>query len=272
MFKRRDLAKSILAAGAVAAIASTAAKAQTPAPASGSRLTQILARGSVRVGTTGDFNPMSFRDVTANEYKGFDIEAMTQLAKDLGVKVEWVATDWASLVAGVAANRYDIFAGGSSVNMARAKTAAFTVPYIEAGTVPLAMKTAAGKFKTWESINEAGVKVAVSLGTVFHEQAKQHFPKATIQAVQTPATGFQEVLAGRADVTITSNVEASTLIKKYEQLAITVDGAQMRNRRPFGYVIAQDDVTWLNYLNTWVTLKKIEGYFAELEAKWLPQG
>jgi cyclohexadienyl dehydratase len=90
--------------------------------------------------------------------------------------------------------------------------------------------------------------------------------------VQSPATGFQEVLAGRADVTITSNVEASTLIKKYEQLAITVEGAQMRNRRPFGYLIAQDDATWLNYLNTWVTLKKTEGFFADLESKWLPQG
>ncbi|HWK96853.1 MAG TPA: transporter substrate-binding domain-containing protein [Pseudolabrys sp.] len=271
MFRRRDLAKTIVAASAVAAIAGTAAKAQT-APAGGSRLAQILARGSVRVGTTGDFNPMSFRDTGSNEYKGFDIDAATQLAKDLGVKIEWVATDWASLVAGIAANRYDIFVGGSSVNMARAKTAAFTVPYIEAGTVPLALKTNAGKFKTWESINDPGVRVAVTLGTVFHEQAKVHFPKATIQAVQAPALGFQEVLANRADVTITSNVEASTLIKRYEQLAITIDGSQMRNKRPFGYVLAQDDVTWLNYLNTWVTLKKIEGFFAELETKWLPQG
>lgn len=272
MFRRRDLAKTIVAAGAVAAVAgvaSTAAKAQSQ---SGSRLAQILSRGSLRVGTTGDFNPMSFRDTGSNEYKGFDIEAMTQLAKDLGVNVEWVATDWASLIAGIAANRYDIFAGGSSVNMARAKTAAFTVPYIEAGTVPLTLKPNAAKFKTWESINDPGVKVAVTLGTVFHEQAKAHFPKASIQAVQAPAAGFQEVLAGRADVTITSNVEASTLIKRYDQLVVTVEGSQMKNRRPFGYVIAQDDVTWLNYLNTWVTLKKIEGFFDGLEAKWLPQG
>lgn len=270
MLKRRDLAKTIVAAGAVAAIASTAAKAQS-APAGNSRLAQILARGSVRVGTTGDFNPMSFRDPGSNEYQGFDVEAMIQLSKDLGVKIEWVATEWATLVAGIAANRYDIFSG-ASVNMARAKTAAFTIPYLEAGTVPLSLKANAAKFKTWESINEPGVKVAVSMGTVFHEQAKQHFPKAAIQAVQTPATGFQEVLAGRADVTITSNVEASTLIKRFDQLAINAEGSQMRNRRPFAYVIAQDDVTWLNYVNTWITLKRTEGYFAELEAKWLPRG
>ncbi len=46
----------------------------------------------------------------------------------------------------------------------------------------------------------------------------------------------------------------------------------MRNKRPFAFVVPQDDVTWLNTVNTWVTLKRIEGFFAALEAKWLPAG
>jgi hypothetical protein len=71
-------------------------------------------------------------------------------------------------------------------------------------------------------------------------------------------------------ITITSNVEASTLIKRFDQLAMPLPGAQMRNKRPFAYVVPQDDVTWLNYVNTWVTLKRIEGYFDGLERKWLP--
>lgn len=268
--KRRDIAKALTVGGVAAVLAARAEPVQAQA-AGKSRLAQILERGSVRVGTTGDFNPMSFRDPGSNEYKGFDIEAMDQLAKELGIKVEWVATDWAQLVAGIAANRFDIFAGGSSVNMARAKTAAFTVPYIEAGTVPLSLKSNAAKYSAWDSINAAGVRVAVTMGTVFEEQAKRHFPKAEIKSIQAPATGFQEVLAGRADVTITSNVEASTLVKRFEQLTINVPGSEMRNKRPFGYVIAQDDFTWLNTLNTWVTLKKSEGFFEDLERRWLPR-
>jgi cyclohexadienyl dehydratase len=268
--RRRDLAKSLLLAGTAVAV-SRAAQAQAPAPApTGThRLAEVLRRGTLRVGTTGDFNPMSFRNVGSNEYTGFDIEAMTQFAADLGVKIEWVPTEWATLVAGISSNRFDIFSG-ASVAMGRARTAAFSLPYLEAGTVPLSSKANADKFKTWESINAAGVRVAVSMGTVFHDQAKLHFPLATINAVQAPATGFQEVLAGRADVTITSNVEASTLVKRFDQLAINVQGADMRNKRPFAYVLPQDDVTWLNYVNTWVTLKRVEGYFSGLEKKWLP--
>jgi cyclohexadienyl dehydratase len=269
--KRRDLAKTLVLAGAAVAVSRSAAQAQAPAPApvGNSRLAEVLRRGVVRIGTTGDFNPMSFRNPGSNEFTGFDIEAMTQFAADLGVRIEWVTTEWATLVAGIAANRYDIFSG-ASVSMGRARTAAFSVPYLEAGTVPLSLKSNAERFKTWESINAPGVRVSVSMGTVFHDQARQHFPRATINAVQSPATGFQEVLAGRADVTITSNVEASTLIKRFDQLAVNVPGADMRNKRPFAYVIPLDDVTWLNYVNTWVTLKRIEGFFDGLEKKWLP--
>jgi cyclohexadienyl dehydratase len=196
---------------------------------------------------------------------------MEQLAKDMGVKVEWVPTEWATLVAGVAAGRYDIFAGGSSLNMARAKTVAFTDPYFEAGTVPLVLKPDAAKFKGWSDINKKGVTVAVLLGTVFEEQAKQHFPLATVKSIEKPATGYQEVLAGRAQATITSNVEAATLMQTYPQLTQVVSGADMRNKRPFAYPVAQGDPTWLIFLNNWIALKKAEGYFEQLEAKWMPR-
>jgi cyclohexadienyl dehydratase len=253
----------IVAAVALLCVA-VAAHAQQPK----SRLQAILERGTLRVGTTGDFNPMSVRDTATNTYKGFDIEAMEQLAKDLGVKVEWVPTEWATLVAGITSDRYDVFAGGSSLNVARAKTVSFTDPYLEAGTVPLTLKTNAAKFKSWGDVNAKGTIVAVLLGTVFEEQAKQHFPNATIRAIEKPATGYQEVLAGRAQVTVTSNIEAATLTQQYPNLAIVGNVGDMRNKRPFAYPVAQGDATWVIFLNNWIALKKSEGFFTALEAKY----
>ncbi|HVL34560.1 MAG TPA: ABC transporter substrate-binding protein [Burkholderiales bacterium] len=233
-----------------------------------SRLHSILERGTLRVGTTGDFNPMSVRDTATNTYRGFDIEAMEQLARDMGVKLQWVSTEWATLVAGITADRYDIFAGGSSLNMARARTVAFTDPYLEAGTVPLTLKQNLGKYKSWSDVNTKGTVVAVLLGTVFEEQAKQHFPNATIRSVERPANGFQEVLAGRAAITVTSNIEASTLVQTYPSLALVGNYGDMRNRRPFAYPVAQGDPTWVIFLNNWIALKKAEGFFETLETKY----
>lgn len=232
-----------------------------------SRLQDILAKSVLRIGTTGDFNPMSMRDPATNTYKGFDIDAMEQLAKDMGAKAEFVSADWATLGQGLMTNKYDIFSG-ASLNMARARTIAFSQPYLFVGTVPVTLKANAAKYTSWEAINQAGINIAVSMGTVFEEQAKQHFPKASIKAVQTPATGFQEVLARRAELTITSNIEAAGLVQRYPELALPAGNFELRNRRPLSFPVPQGDADWLNFVNNWVTLKQAEGFFDGLEKKW----
>jgi len=211
---------------------------------------------------------MSFRDVTSNTPQGYDIETMEALEADMGVQVEWAAAEWATITAGIAADRYDIFSG-ASLSVPRARVAAFTIPCNEVGTVPLTQANNAERFNSWDAINTDGTRVAILMGTTFDEQARRYFPEATIQAVQAPATGWQEVLAGRADVTITSNIEAGTLVQRFPELAISVGVEGMRSRAPRGYVVAQDDHVWLNFLNTWITMKQIEGFYADLDAKWL---
>ena len=233
-----------------------------------SRLAQILERGTLRVGTTGDFNPMSIKDTATNTYTGFDIEAMNQLAVDMGVKVEYVPAEWATLVNGIVSDRFDIFSG-ASLSMARAKTVAFSDPYLFAGTVPMVSKKTGAALTTWDSINNPNVTVAVLMGTVFEQQARAHFPKARVRAVEKPATGYQEVLAGRAQVTVTSNVEAATLMKTYPDLQVVGSSADMRNKRPFAYPMPQGDHAWVTFVNNWISLKDAEGFFDGLEAKWL---
>lgn len=100
-----------------------------------SRLTQIQECGTLRVGTTSDFNPMSLRHTANNTLVGFDIDAMKQLATDMGVKIGFVPTEWATQVNGLVSDRYGIFSG-ASLSMARAKTVVFSSPYTCVGTVP----------------------------------------------------------------------------------------------------------------------------------------
>ena len=73
-----------------------------------SALKDILKNGELKVGTTGDWNPMTMKDPATNTYKGYDIDVMKALAKDLGVKLKFVATDWKTLVSGVVAGNYHL--------------------------------------------------------------------------------------------------------------------------------------------------------------------
>ena len=124
-----------------------------------SALQDILNGGVLRVGTTGDWNPMTMKDPATNTYKGYDIDVMTELAKDLGVEIEFVPTDWKTLVSGVTSDKYHI-TGSASISPARAKAAGYTTSYFSLATVPLILAENAGRFKDWGDLDQAGVTVA----------------------------------------------------------------------------------------------------------------
>ncbi len=232
-----------------------------------SNLHRILESGKMRVGTTGDFNPMSFRDPKSGAYVGYYIDVVKALAEDMGVEIEWVATDWKNLVSGLVAGKYEITTG-ASYNMGRAKSAAYTLPIIEVGTVPMVLQENLGRFTSWQSINQPGVTVAVTLGTVFDEQARVLFPNATIKPVEAPARDFQEVLAGRADVSITSNIEASQLVQTYPQIAVVpVEAPRYRNLN--GMLLPQGDEVFRHYLDVWIRMKETQGVLETMRNRWL---
>ncbi|MGI9395532.1 MAG: transporter substrate-binding domain-containing protein, partial [Boseongicola sp.] len=235
-----------LAAGAVALSLGAAAQAQ-------SALNEILDTGILKVGTTGDWNPMTVRDPATNAYKGFDIDVMSELASDLGVEVEFVPTDWKTLVNGVVAGKYHM-TGSASISPPRMKVAGFSASYIAVEIFPFTHTDKVDNFDGYDSINQPGVKVATTLGTTFEALVREWFPNADIKVVEAPARGFQEVIAGRADVFITSNIEGSTLVTKFPVTRVKNTGP--RAPTPIAMLLPQDDQVWINYVNNWVQVKQ----------------
>ena len=229
-------------------------------------LSEILSGGVLKVGTTGDWNPMTMKDPANNSYTGYDIDVMTALAKDLGVKVEFVPTDWKTLVSGVTSGKYHM-TGSASISPSRAKAAGYSNSYFSLATVPLTLKKNSDKYADWSDLNKASVTVAATLGTTQEKQVKQFFPNAKYKIVEAPARDFQEVLAGRADAHITSNVEAYKLVAKYPQMMVVPVSAP-KAPTPIAMLLPQGDQVWINYVNTWIALKTARGFFDELGRKW----
>jgi cyclohexadienyl dehydratase len=82
--------KMVKAIAVVLLMIGTTVQAQSP-----SALQDILSNGVLKAGTTGDRNPMTMKDPATNSYTGYDIDVMTELAKDLGVELEFLPADWA---------------------------------------------------------------------------------------------------------------------------------------------------------------------------------
>ncbi|KPN61760.1 hypothetical protein AKJ29_03955 [Aliiroseovarius crassostreae] len=93
------------------------------------------------------------------------------------------------------------------------------------------------------------------------------FPNADIKVVEAPARGYQEVISGRADVFITSNIEGATLTEKFPQIRRMEVDAPARPT-PIAMILPQAGQVWINYVNNWIKLKQEKGFFAATAAKW----
>jgi len=231
-----------------------------------SALKDILSNGVLKVGTTGDWNPMTVKDPATNSYQGYDIDVMTELAKDLGVELELVATDWKTLVNGVVGGNYHM-TGSASISPARMKAAGYSDSYISVEIQPYTTTDKVDRFDGWDSINKADVKVAATLGTTFEKLVKEWFPDSSITAIEAPALQHQDVLSGRSDVFVTSNIEGATLTEKFDKLVpIPIEAA--RAPTPIAMLLPQDDQVWINYVNNWIKIKKARGFFKATAATW----
>ena len=147
-------------------------------------------------------------------------------------------------------------------------TLADLAAYVEVGQLPMIHKKNAERFKSWDDINQAGVKVSANLGTTQEQYIKTFFPNATHVVVESPARDWQDVLAGRSDASITSNIEAHKLVEKYPDQMMIVPVDKAKARTPLAVLLPQGDQVWINYVNHWISLQQARGFFDGLKKKW----
>lgn len=168
-------------------------------------LASVRAAGVLRVGTTGDYAP--FSDDRGGTLAGLDIGLAEDFARSLGVGVIFVRTTWPTLLADLAAQRFDVAASGISVTDERRRVAAFSLPYFHDGKTPIARRADADRFATLEAIDRPEVRVIVNPGGTNERFAREHLRRARLIVHPDNRTIFAEIVAGRADVMITDGVE-----------------------------------------------------------------
>ena len=228
-------------------------------------LDDIVQNGVLKVGTTGDFPGWSFKNPETDKYEGFDIDVAKKLASDMGVDVEFVPTDWKNLVSGVVSSKYHM-TSSASITAQRALTAGYTDSYYGTGTVAMTLAKNNSEIDNWQSIDESK-SIAVTMGTVFENEAKKSFPDSKIIAVEAPAREYQEVLSGRADVSLTSKVDALKLVTLYPELSI-VNLDEPKNAKLFAILVPREDQEWINFINYWIADQKNKGFFDQTAAKF----
>lgn len=149
---------------------------------------EVKARGTLRVGSQQTFPPVEFREPGKTEVTGVSADLLAEVARRLGLKLEYIQGEYASLISGVEADRFDIASGGISDTEEREQKLDF-VNYMYSGG---AMMTLADNstLASAKSIDDFCGKVTATLlgsrvimGVV--EAASERCTKASKPAIKT---------------------------------------------------------------------------------------
>lgn len=194
------------------------------------------------------------------EYVGADVEVMKLLAADLGVKLNIINAEWATAVAGIDADKWDIIPA-LCITDARKKAVDFSESYI---TIAPVFVTLAGNPKglnTIDSFNRPEVVFAVPSGSWSESVAKEGAPKATLKEFgqSTSSDLIQEVVAGRADaVVMDTPIQITMALAAYGdklQVFPGVDKPLDIKACHVGYAYKKDDPKMRDYIDGF--MKKI---------------
>ena len=231
-------------------------------------LSAVRKRGVLRVGATGDYKPMSFREPATGKYWGFDAALAEDLARDLGVKLEYVPTSWPTLMRDTLDRKFDLAVCGITITKERKQRALMSEGYLGNGKTVLCRREDAKKYISLAAINRPDVRVMENPGGLNEKFVRKHLPRATliIHPVNEEIPGL--IGSGKADVMITEIMEASYYCAKDKRLAAPLLNTPF-TRGELGALLPPGNETLRDHVNGFIKRSRQNGRLNELEAEFL---
>ena len=205
-----------------------AAAEETEAAQEPDLLDEILERGYIVVGTEGTYSPNSYHDEN-DELVGFDVEVAALVAKHMGVEVQYLETEWASIFAALDAGQIDTVINEVGYTDERAEKYDFSQPYafVQGGILVKSDNTDINSFEDLKG------KVAANESTSTWGATALEYG-AELDPVNAMAQSISEVLNGRADCTLNYITAFADYMKEHPEEEVKV--AATTDPEPSSYI------------------------------------
>ena len=235
-------------------------------PAAADTLDDVIDRGTLRCAVVLDFPPIGYRDAN-NQPAGYDVDYCNDLAAALEVDAEILPVTWAERLPAIVTGRADVVFGATSDSLARARTVGFTIPYAIYYAQGIVHRDSG--IERFEDIR--GKRVAGAVGTVPEQEwlkiAAEWGEENLYQGYQSENEVFLAVAQGKADIGITTNTAVLPVTQQYDTV---LAGPRMPWTTDYTSVVGRrEDVSWLNYLNLFITHQVRSGRYQELWGRYV---
>ena len=165
-------------------------------------IADIKQSGKLIIGVFSDKAPFGYIDKDGN-YQGYDVYFAERLAKDLGVKAEYISLEPANRVEYAKTGKVDIVLANFTVTKERAEQVDFALPYMK---VALGVVSPAKANIT--SIDQLKDKLLiVAKGTTAETYFAKHHPEVKLLKFDQYTETFNALLDGRGAAFSTDNTE-----------------------------------------------------------------
>ena len=232
------------------------------------KVAEIVERGTLLVGTTGDYRPLSFCEQNGT-YWGFGIEVAEAIASGLGVGVKFVQTSWPTLTADVLSvpQMFDLAIGGITITDARKESMLMSEGYLANGKTILCRASESDRFKSLADIDKPEVRVMVNPGGLNEKFANENLTHATIIVHQKNEEIPTLIAEGEADVMITEITEAPYYMQTDSRLAAPLLNEPFTHGE-IGVLMQKGQEDLLQMVNARIQKMKSDGTLLRLHEKY----
>jgi len=232
------------------------------------KVAEIVERGTLLVGTTGDYRPLSFCEPDGT-YWGFGIEIAKEIAKYLGVEISFVKTSWPTLTADVLAEpqTFDLAIGGITITDTRRENMLMSDGYLANGKTILCRASETDRFRSLANIDKPEVRVMVNPGGLNEKFANENLTHANIVVHQKNEEIPTLVAEGAADVMITEITEAPYYVQTDNRLAAPLLNDPF-NHGEIGVLMRKGQGDLLQMVNNVIRQMKSNGFLRKLHEKY----
>lgn len=216
-----------LTALSMAALAGCSGKAEEVPAAADTGIAAALSDGKLTIGTSPDFAPMEFKDVTKEGdemYVGSDMAMARYIAEKLGVELEIKAMEFSAILQAVDSGIIDCGISGFAYTEERAANYAtselYNIVAEDEGHTVLVKKGEGANFD--EAADFAGKKILAQNASLQQNLVMSQLPEdIEFQPVTTVTDGVLMIINGKADALAVSHDNGEMLMASYPEIEMT---------------------------------------------------
>ncbi|WP_186065200.1 cystine ABC transporter substrate-binding protein [Burkholderia gladioli] len=225
-------------------------------------LDEAKQRGTLRIGLEGTFPPFNSK-APSGELVGYDVDIAKAVAAKLGLKPEFVTTEWSGIIAGLQAGKFDVIVNQVGVTDKRKEVLDFSPAYTYSAAQLIQREDDTRNFKSLDDLK--GKKLGVGLGTNYMDMAKS-VPGIDVKTYPGAPEYLRDLAAGRLDAALNDRLMLAYLLKN-SQLPLRT-GATLEAGQPSAIPFKKGNPKFAKAIDDAMTQLEADGTFTKISDKW----